>query len=76
MSSDRDHDIREKRPGIFSDAALGISRALSSHEELDRDEDIFEEVRNVARAVSAGVALVRAGALKRPDEKLSPPRQK
>ena len=33
----------------------------TSHEALDRDEAIQEEVRNVARALAAGVGALRAG---------------
>jgi multimeric flavodoxin WrbA len=48
----------------------------TSHEELDRDTDVQEEVRNVARAVAAAVRDVRAGKLARPDAKLERPRPK
>jgi multimeric flavodoxin WrbA len=48
----------------------------TSHDELDRDKDVVEEVRNVARAVSSSVALMREGRLVSPDEKLTAPRQK
>ena len=33
----------------------------TSHEDLDKDEAVFEEVRNVARSVSRGVTLIREG---------------
>jgi hypothetical protein len=48
----------------------------TSHEELDRDKDVQEEVRNVARAVSVAVAELRAGRLTQPDAKLERPRPK
>ena len=48
----------------------------TSHEELDRDEHVQEEVRNVARAVANAVADLRAGKLSRPDAKLERPRPK
>jgi hypothetical protein len=48
----------------------------TSHDELDRDKDVVEEVRNVARAVSSAVAFMREGRLISPDEKLALPRQK
>ena len=48
----------------------------TSHEELDRDTDVQEEVRNVARAVANAVAELRAGTLSRPDAKLKRPRPK
>jgi multimeric flavodoxin WrbA len=48
----------------------------SSHEALDRDEALQEEVRNVARAVVQAVAEVRAGKLAAPDRDIQGPRQK
>jgi multimeric flavodoxin WrbA len=48
----------------------------TSHEELDRDTEVQEEVRNVARAVTAAVAELRAGKLSRPDSKLERVRAK
>ena len=48
----------------------------TSHEALDRDQDVQEEVRNVARAVAKAVALMRAGKLPHPDEHLKRPRPK
>jgi multimeric flavodoxin WrbA len=48
----------------------------TSHEALDRDEAMFEEVRNVARAVVNAVAELRAGRLSVPDADLKSPRQK
>jgi multimeric flavodoxin WrbA len=47
----------------------------TSHDELDRDTDVQEEVRNVARAVVQAVAEIRAGALP-PDTGLGSPRPK
>ena len=48
----------------------------TSHEELDRDTDVQEEVRNVARAVAVAVRDLRAGKLSQPDAKLKRPRPK
>ncbi|WPG37762.1 flavodoxin family protein [Variovorax sp. EBFNA2] len=48
----------------------------TSHDALDADADVQEEVRNVARAVAIGVAALRAGTLKVPDRTLKPPRLK
>jgi len=48
----------------------------SSHEELDADSALFEEVRNVARAVFNAVGEMRAGRLSRPDRGLRSPRTK
>ena len=48
----------------------------TSHDELDRDKDVQEEVRNVTRAVAEAVREIRAGKLGEPDKKLESPRQK
>lgn len=48
----------------------------ASHEVLDRDEAMQEEVRNVARAVGNAVRQLRAGTLSQPDRKLQKPRPK
>jgi multimeric flavodoxin WrbA len=48
----------------------------TSHETLDRDTAVQEEVRNAARAVAIGVAEMRAGRLKPPDRNLERPRKK
>ncbi len=48
----------------------------TSHDALDRDETVQEEVRNVARAVAAAVADLRANRLSIPDAKLKDPRPK
>ncbi len=47
-----------------------------SHETLDADKNVVEEVKNVAAAVAAAVKLLRAGKLSRPDQKLERPRPK
>lgn len=48
----------------------------TSHDALDRDGAVQEEVRNVARAVAAAVAQLRAGELAAPDRGLKTPRPK
>ena len=48
----------------------------TSHEALDKDKDVQEEVRNVARAVAHAVGELRAGRLKNADGGLKPPRVK
>ncbi len=48
----------------------------TSHDALDEDGAVQEELRNVARAVIAAVRRLRAGTLHRPDEGLSAPRPK
>jgi multimeric flavodoxin WrbA len=47
-----------------------------SHEALDRDEAMQEEVRNVARAVVTAVESLRTGTLSQPDRALKRPRPK
>ncbi|HMA06945.1 MAG TPA: flavodoxin family protein [Ramlibacter sp.] len=47
-----------------------------SHDALDADTSVQEEVRNVARAVAAAVRELRAGELKAPDRSLRDPRPK
>jgi multimeric flavodoxin WrbA len=46
----------------------------TSHEALDRDTGMQEEVRNVARAVVHAVCELRAGRLQRTDAAMTPPR--
>ncbi|HET7402775.1 MAG TPA: flavodoxin family protein, partial [Usitatibacter sp.] len=59
------------------DRYIGYYRPYAtSHEELDRDTAVQEEVRNVARAVASAVGELRAGRLSHPDAKLERPRPK
>ena len=48
----------------------------TSHEALDRDTAVQEEVRNVARAVAHAVGELRSGRLQAVQPKLRPPRPK
>jgi len=48
----------------------------NSHDALDADKAVHEEVRNVAHAVVNAVGLLRAGKLVQPDRKLKQPRPK
>jgi hypothetical protein len=48
----------------------------TSHDALDADADVQEEVRTVARAVVRAVADLRAGRLQVPDRALKRPRPK
>ena len=48
----------------------------TSHDALDKDEAVFEEVRNVARAICEAVSERRSGRLSVPDTGLSEPRKK
>ena len=48
----------------------------NSHEALDRDSAIQEEVRNVARSVVCAVKALRSGRMSQPDKKTKSPRPK
>jgi multimeric flavodoxin WrbA len=48
----------------------------NSHDALDEDQAMQEEVRNVARAVVHAVGELRAGRLSQPDKQTKPPRPK
>jgi multimeric flavodoxin WrbA len=48
----------------------------TSHDALDKDKALQEEVRNAARSLVATVRQIRAGKLRQPDAALSPPREK
>lgn len=48
----------------------------TSHEDLDADEGMREEVRNAARSLARTADLIRTGAYHRPDEGLRDPRPK
>ncbi|MDB5947421.1 MAG: NADPH-dependent reductase, partial [Ramlibacter sp.] len=48
----------------------------TSHDTLDGDTKVQEEVRNVARAVAEAVGELRAGKLSQPDAGLESPRPK
>jgi multimeric flavodoxin WrbA len=48
----------------------------TSHDALDKDKDLQEEVRNVARAVGNAIGELRAGRLSKPDAELEEPRPK
>jgi hypothetical protein len=48
----------------------------TSHDALDRDVALHEEVRNVARSLVNTVRLMRSNRFERPDEGLRSPRPK
>jgi multimeric flavodoxin WrbA len=59
------------------DRAIGYYEPYAtSHETLDRDRNVQEEVKNVARAVANAVRELRAGKLSQPDRNLKRPRPK
>jgi len=51
---------------------FGIHREIR----IDKDKDVQEEVRNVARSVVSAVCQLRAGKLAQPDRKIKWPRPK
>ena len=48
----------------------------TSHDDLDRDRDFQEEVRNAARSLVETVRMIRTGEYRAPDEDLTGPREK
>ncbi|WP_197722579.1 hypothetical protein [Pseudomonas fluorescens] len=59
------------------DRYIGYYRPYAtSHDELDADLDVQEEVRNVARAVANAVLEIRTKGLSQPDRPLQDPRPK
>ena len=48
----------------------------TSHDDLDREKDFQQEVRNAAHSLIHAVRLLRRGALKQPDARLREPRPK
>jgi hypothetical protein len=48
----------------------------TSHQELDRDEDLFTQVRNAALSLADMVTQIRSGSYRAPDRGLNDPRQK
>jgi len=48
----------------------------TSHEDLDKDQDLFAEVSNAALALANQVKLIRSGKYRSPDENLHDPREK
>lgn len=59
------------------DRYIGYFESYSnSHQALDKDIVVQEEVRNVARSVVAAVSLLRSGQLIQPDKQLKRPRPK
>jgi multimeric flavodoxin WrbA len=58
-------------------AYLGYMQPYAtSHDDLDRDTDFQEEVRNAARALAAAVEQLRRGEIRPPDAGLRQPREK
>jgi multimeric flavodoxin WrbA len=59
------------------DASIGwYEPYATSHDALDKDEEVFAEVKNAALALASLVTQIRSGQYHAPDEKLRDPRQK
>jgi multimeric flavodoxin WrbA len=64
-------------PAASADRYIGYYEPYAtSHQALDRDQAVQEEVRNVARAVVTTVRLMREGRYERTDGELQDPRPK
>jgi multimeric flavodoxin WrbA len=64
-------------PTALIDTWIGWYRPYAtSHEDLDRDKDVFAEVGNAALALAAIVKQIRSGSYRAPDAGLRDPREK
>ena len=71
-----DMDLVQAGNAAVLDRYIGYYEPYAtSHEALDRDEALRNEVRNAAASLVSMVEQIRAGA-KQPDEKLEDPRPK
>jgi multimeric flavodoxin WrbA len=72
-----DMELRAAAPAATIDRYIGYYEPYAtSHEALDADGALHEEVRNAARALIKAVRLQRAGQLPRPDAAIAAPRPK
>ena len=72
-----DMELRPASPAATLDRYVGYYEPYAtSHDALDRDTAVQEEVRNAARALTTAVGLQRAGQFPDPDQRLQPPRPK
>ncbi len=64
-------------PSAVMDTWIGWYQPYAtSHEDLDKDEDLFTEVGNAALALANQVKLIRSGKYQAPDAALHDPREK
>lgn len=64
-------------PTALIDTWVGWYRPYAtSHDDLDKDEDLFSEVQNAALALAKMVQQIRCGQYRAPDEDLHDPREK
>ncbi|HWP64364.1 MAG TPA: NAD(P)H-dependent oxidoreductase [Candidatus Limnocylindria bacterium] len=72
-----DMGLVQAGPSAVLDTFIGYYRPYAvSHEDLDEDGEVFEEVRNAARSLTAMAHMIRTGAWRAPDEGLRDPREK
>jgi hypothetical protein len=79
MLTDWLHDIGmvSAGPTALMDTWIGWYQPYAtSHEDLDRDKDLFAEVGNAAAALANQVKLIRTGKYHAPDANLRDPREK
>jgi hypothetical protein len=64
-------------PTALMDTWIGWYQPYAtSHEDLDKDQDVFSEVTNAAAALANMVTQIRSGQYRAPDENLHDPREK
>ena len=72
-----DMDLLPAAPSATLDRYIGYYEPYAtSHEALDRDTALHDEVRNAARTLVEAVTLLRAGRFPRPDRGVRDPRPK
>ena len=72
-----DMGLVQAGPSAVLDTYIGYYRPYAtSHDDLDADTDLFEEVRNAGRSLVNMVSQMRGGTWTPPDEGLHEPREK
>ncbi len=72
-----DMDLIPAGPTALIDTWVGWYQPYAtSHDDLDKDQDLFAEVSNAALALANMVKLIRTGKYYAPDEQLRDPREK
>lgn len=72
-----DMGLVQAGPSAVLDTFIGYYRPYAvSHDDLDADKEVFEEVKNAARSLTTMVSMIRTGAWHAPDENLRDPREK